>query len=255
APVPPKVLARYAGLLSDNIQIYTPYGATECLPVTSIGSQEVLSETRKDTDSGKGICVGKPVSGIKLYIIPLSNEAIPSWDPASTLKPFVPGEIVVQGPQVTSRYYNRSTETSLAKIYDDEGNIFHRMGDTGYLDDKGRLWFCGRKAHCVIHNKQVYYSICCEGVFNVHHKVFRTALVGIKKKDETAPAICVELEEKYYGDNKPKLIDELMKIGAEFEHTKIIENFFFHPAFPVDIRHNAKIDRHKLADWAQRKVR
>jgi acyl-coenzyme A synthetase/AMP-(fatty) acid ligase len=254
APVSPRVLARYERLLAENVQVFTPYGATECLPVASIGSREILTETRKDTDAGKGICVGKPVSSITVHIIPLSNEAIPNWEPASTLKPFVPGEIVVQGPQVTSRYYNRSTETSLAKIYDDKGNILHRMGDTGYLDDKGRLWFCGRKAHCVVHKKQVYYSICCEGVFNVHHKVFRTALIGVKKNGETVPAICVELEDDYYGDNKKLLIKELMEIGNEFEHTKVIKDFFFHPSFPVDIRHNAKIDRHKLAAWAQRRI-
>lgn len=253
APVPPKVLARFSGLLNDNIQIFTPYGATECLPVASIGSQEILSETRKETDSGKGICVGNPVSSISAYIIPLSNEIIATWDPDKVLNPFVPGEIVVTGPQVTARYYNRPKETSLAKIYGNDGEIYHRMGDTGYIDDKGRLWFCGRKAHCVIFNMQVYYSICCEGVFNVHHKVFRTALVGIKRNGEIVPGICVELEDEFYGDNKTQLINELIEIGSQYDHTQIIQDFFFHPSFPVDIRHNAKIDRHKLATWAQRR--
>lgn len=253
APVPPNVLARFAGLLKDNIQLFTPYGATECLPVASIGSHEVLLETRKDTDAGKGICVGKPVNSISADIIPLSNEIISSWDPDKVLKPFVPGEIVVRGPQVTSRYYNRPKETSLAKIHGKEGEIYHRMGDTGYIDDKGRIWFCGRMSHCVIYNKEVYYSICCEGVFNVHHKVYRTALIGIKRNGETVPAICVELEDDFYGDNKKQLISELIEIGGQYEHTRIIQDFFFHPSFPVDIRHNAKIDRHKLATWAQRR--
>ncbi len=223
--------------------------------MASIGSQEVLTETRKDTDAGKGICVGKPVSCITVNIIPLSNEIIASWDPASALKPFMPGEIVVMGPQVTGRYYNRQAETAQAKIYGEDGEIYHRMGDTGYLDEKGRLWFCGRKAHCVVYNKQVYYSICCEGVFNVHHKVFRSALVALKKNGETTPAMCIELEDKYYGDNKKQLIKELMELGKEYDHTRVITDFFFHPSFPVDIRHNAKIDRHKLAAWAQRKLR
>ncbi len=255
APVPPRVLALYASLLNDDVQVFTPYGATECLPVASIGSQEVLTETRKDTDAGKGICVGKPVSCITVNIIPLSNEIIASWHPASALKPFMPGEIVVMGPQVTGRYYNRQAETAQAKIYGEDGEIYHRMGDTGYLDEKGRLWFCGRKAHCVVYNKQVYYSICCEGVFNVHHKVFRSALVALKKNGETTPAMCIELEDKYYGDNKKQLIKELMELGKEYDHTRVITDFFFHPSFPVDIRHNAKINRHKLAAWAQRKLR
>ena len=29
------------------------------------------------------------------------------------------------------------------------GTFYHRMGDLGYRDDQGRLWFCGRKSHRV----------------------------------------------------------------------------------------------------------
>jgi olefin beta-lactone synthetase len=255
APVSPGILEQFTGLLNDNIEIYTPYGATECLPVTSIGSTEVLTDTRAGTAAGKGICVGRPVKGMSVFTIPLKNEVIPDWDSVRVLGNYQPGEIVVHGLQVTSRYYNRPEETKQAKIYGNNGEIYHRMGDTGYIDEDGRLWFCGRKVHCVVYKKEVYFSICCEGVFNEHDKVFRTALVGIKRDGQTVPAICVEMEDDHYGDNKKQLKKELLELGGQYEHTRVIHDFFFHPSFPVDIRHNAKIDRTALARWAQGKLK
>ena len=69
APVPAPVLERFAGMLQGEAQVFTPYGATEALPVCSIGSDEILAETRYATDRGRGVCVGRPVPGIELAII------------------------------------------------------------------------------------------------------------------------------------------------------------------------------------------
>ncbi|MGY8813178.1 MAG: fatty acid CoA ligase family protein [Gammaproteobacteria bacterium] len=253
APVSPQVLEIFTNILMEGIEIFTPYGATECLPVSSIGSLEILAETRGDTEAGKGICVGKPVKGMLVSIYPITNEAIQNWDTTRVLGDYRPGEIVVHGPQVTSRYYNRTDETKQSKIYSKNGDIYHRMGDTGYFDDSGRLWFCGRKTHCVVYKKEIYFSICCEGVFNVHEKIFRTALIGINRNGHTVPALCVEMEDEYYGDDKKQLKSELLELGGRYEHTCVIKEFFFHPSFPVDIRHNAKIDRVKLGIWANNK--
>ena len=54
APVPPVVLERFCKMLSNDAEIVTPYGATECLPVASIGSKEILGDTQHDTARGKG---------------------------------------------------------------------------------------------------------------------------------------------------------------------------------------------------------
>jgi acyl-CoA synthetase (AMP-forming)/AMP-acid ligase II len=254
APVSPQVLEIFTNILMDGVEIFTPYGATECLPVSSIGSIEILTEIRSETEAGKGICVGKPIKGLLVSIFPITNEAIPNWDTTQVLGDYRPGEIVVHGPQVTSRYYNRSDETKQSKIYSKNGDIYHRMGDTGYFDDSGRLWFCGRKVHCIVYKKENYFSICCEGVFNVHEKISRTALVGLKRNGQTVPALCVEMEDEFYGDNKKQIKSELLELGRRYEHTRVIEDFFFHPSFPVDIRHNAKIDRVKLGIWANEKI-
>ncbi|MBT7950486.1 MAG: AMP-binding protein [Gammaproteobacteria bacterium] len=251
APVSPAIIQRFDQLLEDGVEIFTPYGATESLPVTSIGSREVLLETGKLSGEGRGVCIGKPVEGIEVKIIEISDQAIAGCKDAQFVERNQIGEIIVQGPQVTASYYNRASSNELAKISDDEGGFYHRMGDLGYFDVRGRLWFCGRKSERVVTEARTYYTVCCEGVFNKHSRVYRSALVSISKAGETRPALCVELESDSKHTNHRVLIQELLDIGSAIDHTSTIKDFMIHPAFPVDIRHNAKIGRAELAEWAQ----
>lgn len=248
APVSSVVLERFSKLLNEDTQIFTPYGATEALPVASIGSHEILRDTTSKTNAGAGVCVGKPVAGIELRIIRITDEPIAEWSDELELPNGEIGEITVQGANVTREYYNRPESTKLAKIEDPgKGGFYHRMGDVGYRDDTGRIWMCGRKTHRVITSEGTLFTIPCEAIFNTHPKVFRTALVGVKKQ----PVLCVELEPESQNESAEKIKKELLEIGAQHEITKAIKDIHFHPAFPVDIRHNAKIFREKLALWAQ----
>lgn len=252
APVSAAVVERFARMLPAGAQIFTPYGATESLPVCSIGSDEILGETRAQTDRGKGICVGRPVEGMEVAVIKISDEAIERWDDSLKLKAGEIGEIVVAGPTVTSGYYGLPQATRLAKICE-TGGLRHRMGDVGYLDQDGRLWYCGRKAHRVeIHGKTMY-TIPCEAIFNTHPAVYRSALVGAVVEAKTLPVLCVELEPGHRGE-LAKIEAELLDLASRHEITRAVRHVLFHPAFPVDIRHNAKIFREKLALWAQRRL-
>ncbi len=254
APVAPAIMGRFSNLLERGIEIFTPYGATESLPVASIGSKEVLRETGKLTGEGKGVCVGRPVEGTKVKIIDISDASIASWQDVKILEVGQIGEIVVQGPQVTASYYNRAEANELAKIVDGDAGFYHRMGDLGYFDEQGRLWFCGRKSERVVAATATYFTVCCEGIFNTHARVFRSALVGITQSNEIKPALCVELESDSKHTSQKVLIQELLDIGAGHKQTSAIRHIMIHPAFPVDIRHNAKIGRDKLAEWAQQQI-
>src|SRR5207245_2018593 len=106
APVSAKVLQRFAAMLPAGAQVFTPYGATECLPVSSIGSDEILGETRHQTDLGKGVCVGQPVPGLTVKIIQISHDEVPAWNDSLQGVPGEIGEIAVKGPHVTRTYYN-----------------------------------------------------------------------------------------------------------------------------------------------------
>lgn len=249
APVAPLVLKRFKSLLNNNVQIFTPYGATESLPVSSIGSDEVLKETAKETIAGKGVCVGRPVANLDIRIIKLTDDVISEWSDELELPANQIGEICVKGPQVTRSYFNRNKETGLAKIRSKD-SFYHRMGDIGYLDWQDRLWFCGRKSQRVVTETETMFTICCEAIFNAHPFVFRSALVGAINDDKTVPVICIELESEHKRFNKKELTEELLALASASELTKNIKHVLFHSGFPVDIRHNAKIGREKLAGWA-----
>ena len=255
APVPARAIETFASMLTSGAEVQTPYGATEALPVCSIGSNEILNETRFQTAAGAGVCVGRPVEGMIVRIIRISDEVIAEWDPDLELPRGEIGEIVVQGPVVTRAYHNRPEATALAKIADPAGGFWHRMGDVGYLDEHGRLWFCGRKSQRVVMATGTLFTVPCEGVFNAHPTVRRTALVGVARDGVTEPVLCVERDPVAGPLSDEAVRRELLELGSAVPLTNGITRLLFHPSFPVDIRHNAKIFREKLALWAARQRR
>jgi acyl-CoA synthetase (AMP-forming)/AMP-acid ligase II len=255
APVPAEVLERMASLLEFPAQIHTPYGATESLPVASIGSDEILGETRRLTETGKGVCVGRPVDCLEVKIIRISDDPIPTWSDDLVVPDGEIGELVVAGPVVTREYFNRPEETRLAKIVDTaSATLYHRLGDVGYWDDRNRLWFCGRKSQRVVLDGETLFTIPCEAIFNAHPAVFRSALVGVRKSRELVPVICIETRRRLSRRQRRHLERELLERAEAFAHTRKIRRILFHPAFPVDVRHNAKIFREKLALWAAGRI-
>jgi len=253
APVPAAVLERMRQILPAEADIFTPYGATEALPIASIESREILGETAADTAAGAGICVGRPLPGIDVRIIGITDAPIATMAEANVLSPGVIGEICVRGPVVTRKYFNHADANAAAKIADG-ATLWHRMGDAGYLDASGRLWFCGRKAHRVHIGRRVLFTICCEAVFNQHPEVYRTALVGVGPAGVQTPILCVELEGPAAHVTKKRIECDLRQLGGPHDHTRIIEKFLFHRSFPVDVRHNAKIFREQLTVWAAKQL-
>ncbi len=251
APAVPSVLEVFATMLPQDGEIHTPYGATECLPVSTIGHKEILADTAVKTAAGAGVCVGRPVDSMHVEVIRITDEAIAAWDDSLNLPVGEIGEIVVQGPCVTHEYFALPEANARAKIpATATAGIRHRMGDLGYLDESGRLWMCGRKSHRVITAAGTLFTVPCEAIFNEHPAVFRTALVGLGAASAQEPVLCVELEKDAVSPDPASIETELTALGAAHAHTQGIQRFLFHPAFPVDIRHNAKIFREKLRVWA-----
>jgi acyl-CoA synthetase (AMP-forming)/AMP-acid ligase II len=256
APVQAATLERMHRMLAPDAQIHTPYGATEVLPVTSISSNDILLETRELTDRGAGVCVGRVVAPNDVRIIEITDEPLEDWSQAKEMPLGKVGEITVSGPTVTASYYGRPEATHLAKILR-EGEIVHRMGDVGYFDAEGRLWFCGRKSHRVELSDMTLFSAPVEEIFNTHVGVFRTALVGAIIGGMKVPVLLIERDPDSEADQNLRdqdLFEALKAMGANFAHTRGITHFMVHPGFPVDIRHNAKIGREKLTVWVQAKL-
>ena len=248
-------MRKMVAMLDDDAQVVTPYGATESLPVATISSRVVLVETGAKTDAGAGTCVGHPVRQTEVCIIRIDDAPLATFSPDLALPCGEIGEICVKGPVVTRSYFNRDRSTALAKLQDPAGGFWHRMGDLGYLDEQGRIWFCGRKSHRVITADGTLYTEPVEGVFNVHPQVKRTALAGVPAGPAgQRPVLCVELEPDCPSTSHQAVLAALREIGGKHAHTRAIDSFLIHPGFPVDIRHNAKIDRTALGLWAQGKL-
>ncbi|WP_299806689.1 olefin beta-lactone synthetase [uncultured Shewanella sp.] len=261
APATISSIKRFSQMLNHGVEVLNSYGATESLPISKIGSQ-ALFDTTAVTDNGGGICVGSAIGGVDIAIIKIDEQPIEQWDDSLGLPADAIGEIVVKGPMVSRSYYRRDSATQVAKIQDGD-SIRHRLGDLGYLDSDGLLWMCGRKAHRVdadalpATNNQAkrYYSIPCERIFNTHSDVKRSALVGVKVAGKVTPLICIELKQSVVCSLSGVLYSELRAIAEQHEQTQGIERFLIHADFPVDIRHNAKIFREKLAVWAQKQIK
>lgn len=255
APVSGKLIARMLSILPEGAKLHTPYGATECLPIASIEGHEIVNETWPKTRVGRGICVGSPLPGIEIRVIRITDDPIPHIDYARFLDNGEIGEIIVSGDVVTTGYDGLPKEDQLTKIAN-QHSFYHRMGDTGYFDNRGRLWFCGRKSHRVVTVEGTLYPICCEAITNEHPLVFRSALVGIVDKEKASYKKPVLIVEPAIGArfDQQRFIEELKSLAAKNSLTSTISHFLIHSEFPVDIRHNAKIVREELAIWAESKM-
>ncbi len=256
APVPPHVLARMQQWIPRDGEIHTPYGATEALPVASISAGEVMGETAARSRAGGGTCVGRRFPGIAWKVIRIVDGPIATIDPIDELPPDTIGELIVRGAVVTREYATRRQANALAKIADGE-EVWHRMGDVGYLDEQERFWFCGRAAHRVLTARGPMYTIPCEAIFNNHPSIYRSALVGIGAPGRQHPVIVAEPwpgTMPRWRAGRQKLRDELRELGKANSLTAAIDHVLLHSSMPVDIRHNAKIFREQLAVWASRRM-
>lgn len=250
APVPPALQEEALGVF-PKAQLFSPYGATEALPVAIVEAREVLGANKILSENGAGICVGYPLAANQVRIIAISDQVIPRWDQVRECATGEIGEITVRGPSVTHSYFADPEKTALAKISEGD-EIVHRMGDLGYFDANGALWFCGRKSQRVQMGERCLYTDQVEALFNASGLVARSALVGIGARPNQRPALVFEALPG--GHSRTKFGPAAQRIAlAEFAQSRAlpIRDFLCYPRpFPVDIRHNAKIGREILAAWA-----
>lgn len=239
------LFARVKSVLQPGAEMFSDYGATEALPVAEIAGETVLHDTWDQTINGHGVCAGMPLKGVDVRIIGVNDGPIQRWDDSLVLDDGKVGEIVVRSPHISEDYY-RAPDANAANKIPDRGIGWHRIGDLGYIDQRGRLWLCGRASHRVETRDATLYPLCCEPVFNAHPAVARSALVGVPYGARTVPTLCVE-RAPGRSIGTPELESELREVAGTHESTSAIEQIVFMDRLPVDQRHNAKIDRPGLA--------
>lgn len=249
AAIPAYLHRRFQTILSPGSQVWTPYGATEAMPISFVGTREILGETWTKTARGAGTCVGRLAPGADVRIVRITEDPIETWSEDLSLPVGQVGEIVVGGDQVSPEYKDADDANRKSKIRDGD-RILHRMGDIGCLDERGRLWFFGRKAHRVeCADGLLLGPDAVEGIFNEHPDVFRTALVGLGPRGRQIPVLCVEMEPgKTFG---PEVEQALRTLAEGTAVDGRIARILPHPGFPTDARHNSKIRREDLVVWAE----
>jgi acyl-CoA synthetase (AMP-forming)/AMP-acid ligase II len=255
AAVPIRTIRRMQKSLYQDAEIHTPYGATECLPVSSIKASQIDGKMVDRIESGDGVCVGRPIEPNDVRIIKISDMAFNDSSETTEMPPGMPGEIVVSGPSCTDSYWERDSDTQMSKFTDEHGRTWHRMGDVGIMDETNRLWYCGRVSQRVETGQETLFADQCEAVFNQHPDLLRSALVGVGTKGRQTPVLCIEVKGKLSPVDTERVHFDLLQLAQAHAITRSIRTVLFHPEFPVDIRHNSKIGREKLAEWAAKKMR
>ena len=266
APVPAELLGRIKQVISPLGEAFTPYGATESLPVACNDGSTILTETSQRTADGAGTCVGQRFPDIQWKVIRIVDQPIESIDRVEELPTGQIGELIVSGKVVSPQYLTRTEANAEHKIKGaqnclppeiEQQEVWHRMGDVGYLDQNDRFWFCGRKSHRVQTANGVMYTIPCEAIINADPNIYRCGLVGLGQPGQQIPVIVAEPYPEAWPrrrKQRTELIHSLKQIAHQHPLTREIEHILLHRSLPVDIRHNSKIFREQLRSWAAKRI-
>ena len=241
APVPASLLHALRDVLPQATP-HTPYGMTEALPVTDIALAEIDA-----AGSGNGVCVGRPLPGVDVAVVPL----VPLAPGAGlTREPGVTGEISVAAPHVKDRYDQLwAVQRGSAR---EPGR--HRTGDVGHLDTEGRLWVEGRLVHVIATAAGPVTPVGIEQRAEAVDGVASAAAVGVGPAG-TQQVVVVVVPEPGLAARRPGApllavapLTDAVRAGAGVPVAAVLVA----DALPVDIRHAAKIDRTRVARWAER---
>ena len=249
APVPEPLLAEMQRLL-PGASLHTPYGMTEALPVTDISLEQIRAAafdagSGTKPGAGNGVCVGRPVHGARVAVIPLAADGTaPGSTPVTDAG--ITGEILVSAPHVKDMYdrlwLTQEASTGVAG--------WHRTGDVGHFDSDGRLWVEGRLAHVVTAPGSVVTPVGAEQAIERVAGIRMAAIVGVGPAGTQAVTAVVETVPpvRKAGPAGPELAGKVREAartaGISVAAVLVV------PAQPTDIRHNAKIDRTRLSRWA-----
>lgn len=239
APVPSETLRAMSAMV-PVAELHTPYGMTEALPVADLDLGGIEAAERTST---RGVCVGAPVPGAEVRIVPLDFDPLDGVPPACDGS--VTGEVLVRAPWVSLGYLGRWETQRRAR----PGDGWHRTGDVGHLDADGRLWIEGRTVH-VIHtvdgpvtSVSVERSVESAGIDGVTSG--RVAAVGVGPVG--VQQLVVVVESPGHGDDiAPAEMTDAVRRAAGRPVAAVLTA----KRLPVDIRHNAKIDRTAVAERA-----
>ncbi|MCL1594030.1 MAG: alpha/beta fold hydrolase [Actinomycetia bacterium] len=238
APVPADVL-RSATAVMVNATAHTPYGMTEVLPVADISLEQIDA-----AGTGRGVCVGIPVTGVDVLIDPLDTLGAPTG--TTTTDPNVLGEVCVRAGHMREGYDKLWSTQHQAS----QPPGWHRTGDVGHFDSEGRLWIEGRIGHVVKTMFGPVTPIDLEHAINRIADVVQSAIVGVGPigTQQVVAVIVIRDGSRRSALAKEPMADAVRSAVGDVDIAAVVVS----PSLPVDKRHNSKIDRFRIAAWAER---
>ena len=224
-----------------NASFHTPYGMTEVLPLASIS----LDELQVIEASTAGVCVGYPVPEASILIDPLDEEGVPEGMPVK--QPGLLGEILVRASHIRQGYDRLWATEQRASV--PEG--MHRTGDIGELDEQGRLWVGGRLVHIITTPQGPLAPVASEQNIETIENVDMAAVVGVGPVGTQCVVAVVQMSSDAHapGSASLELVSRVRgKAGALVDIAAVLVV----RQLPVDRRHNSKVDRNAVAQWATR---
>lgn len=245
APVPVPLMDEVLELV-PNAEFHSPYGMTESLLISDIDhhTQHALADTQE-----RGVCVGKPLDVVRVAMAPLdfygrpSDELVEGNDAVGKL-----AEIVISTPHMLASYdklYNTNRTTRVDTV---DGLQWHRTGDIGHFDAQGRLWIEGRTHHIVTPPTGVLGPGGPEDDIQRLPQLKRVAIVGVGPQGAQAVVAVVEpFDTSLKPGLAPTALTDAVRKATDIEIAAVLIT----DRVPVDIRHNSKINRPVLAQWAE----
>lgn len=204
AGMPVPLIRRYQK--EKGIRFAQAYAMTETLRLTTLDLED--SELKVGS-------VGKEVFHILLRIVDDDDNDVPQGEP---------GEIIVKGPTIFLKYWNKPEETQKAF----QGGWFH-TGDMGKRDEEGFLYIVGRKIDLIISSGENIYSIEVERAIESIPQVVEAAAVAMPDPKRGEVVAVFVLLKKGAGISENELIEAL---HGKIAHFKIPKKVFFIKDFP-----------------------
>lgn len=263
APVAPPLMRQVTALV-PNAEVHSPYGMTEGLLLTDIDA-DTVQELVHAQDAG--VCVGTPIETVEVAVAPLLEDGTAEevildreagWG--------VLGEVVVSAPHLKERYdalWYTDQQSKRDSLFGGGGRVWHRTNDVGHFDAEGRLWIEGRLQHVVSTPDGPVAPVGPEAAVDALGPVERCAVVGVGPAGTQAVVVCVEAAKPstrperragHLRDGRPKpglapaeLATQVRAAVAPLPVSAVLVT----ETIPTDIRHNSKIDRARMARWAE----
>ncbi|MEJ5945022.1 alpha/beta fold hydrolase [Pseudokineococcus basanitobsidens] len=255
APVPVPLLRRVADLV-PSATLHTPYGMTEVLPVTDVDLAALEAAAADGAHDGPadGVLVGAPLDGVELAVSPLDGAGAAGAPP--TCAAGVVGEVLVRAPHVKARYDQLWATEDAGRLVDDRGRTWHRTGDVGHLDARGRLVVRGRTAHLVRTARGVVTPVGPELAAGSVEGVARAAAVGVGPDGTQALVVVVETDPPAgrAGGAPDDLVGRVRAAVRALRGEPEVAAVLVVPDLPTDVRHDSKVDRALVAAWAEQRT-